>query len=411
MTSRIQPVRVLIVVENLSVPTDRRVWKEALALTRLGYAVSVICPMGSARDQAAHECLEGVDIYRYPPREAGAGPAGYAVEYGWALWNIRRLARRLARQEPFDVVQLCNPPDILFLAVASLRRRGSRLVFDHHDLVPELYEARFGRAGGLLYRLAGLAERSVLRRADVVISPNGTYRQIAVRRGGKDPEDIFVVRMAPDPTHFRPTAPDAGLKRGKKHLIGYVGTIGPQDGVDHALRALRLLADRRDDWHAIIAGAGDAEESMRALSTDLGLDGHVEFVGFLEEADLLRLLSSADVCLAPEPKNALNNASTMIKVVEYMGMERAIVAYDLTETRFSAADAALYATPNDEGSFAACIELLLDDPDLRASMARAGRQRITHELSWEASVRSLATAYSRALEKPTGGRRRASRRS
>ena len=397
MTDRTIPSRVLIVVENLSVPTDRRVWKEALTLTRLGYSVTVVCPTGATRDTSAYEERAGIEIHRYSPREAGAGPWGYLVEFGWALLSIRRLARRLARDEPFDIVQLCNPPDILFLAVRSLRRRGARIIFDHHDLVPELYEARFGRRGGVLYGLTARAERSTMRFAHVVISPNETYRSLAIDRGGKSPDDVFVVRMAPDPSHFRRVEPDETLKRGKQHLLGYAGTIGPQDGVDHALRALRLLADSRDDWHAIFAGSGDAAEAMRALSVELGLADRVEFVGFVEEEELIRVLSTADVCLAPEPKNALNDASTMIKVVEYMGLGRPIVAYDLRETRFSAGEAALYAEPNDEASFAACVERLLDDPALRDRMAEVGRRRVTNELSWEQSERSLAAAYARAL--------------
>ena len=397
MTDRTNSARVLIVVENMSAPTDRRVWKEAQTLTRLGHTVTVICPMGKTRDRAAFERIDGVDIYRYPPREAGGGPWGYLIEFGWALWSIRRLARRLARMERFDVVQLCNPPDILFLAVGSLRRRGARMIFDHHDLVPELYEARFGRPAGVLYRLARQAERRTFHLADVVLAPNETYRRIAIERGGKSADDVFVVRMAPDPNHFRRVPADDALRRGKTHLIGYAGTIGPQDGVDHALRALRRLADRRDDWHAIFAGSGDALEPMRALAADLGLDGRVEFVGFVEEHDLIRLLSSADVCLAPEPKNALNDASTMIKVVEYMGLGRPVVAYDLTETRFSAGSAALYAAPNDESHYASCIEMLLDDSALRVRLGDAGIERVLGELSWERSELALAQAYSHAL--------------
>ena len=397
MTKRTIPARVLIVVENMSVPTDRRVWKEAQALTRLGHSVTVVCPQGTNRDLSAHEHADGIEIHRYPQRAAGGGPWGYFIEFGWALWHIRRLARRLGRDRPFDVVQLCNPPDILFLAVMSLRRRGARVVFDHHDLVPELYEARFGSRGGPLYRLARLAERRTLRLADVVLSPNETYKSIALERGGKDAGDVFVVRMAPDPERFRAVRPDADLKRGKSYLIGYAGTIGPQDGVDHALRALKLLGDARDDWYAIFAGTGDAAADSQALASELGIGDRVEFVGFLHDEQLIRILSSADVCLSPEPKNALNDASTMIKVVEYMGLGRPVVAYDLRETRFSAGEAALYATPNDEAAFAACIEQVFDDATLRERMSAAGRRRVTEELSWERSVESLEAAYARAL--------------
>lgn len=398
MTDRPRP-RILIVVENLSVPTDRRVWKEAQALVAHGYEVVVVCPRGESRDREPYQLLDGVEIHRFPPREAGGGPWGYLVEYGWALWSIRRLARRLGR---FDVVHLCNPPDILFLAVRRLRRRGTRVVFDHHDLVPELYDARFGRPAGPLYRLSVLAERRTFRVADVVLSPNESYRRIALERGGKDPADVFVVRMAPDPVRFSAGEPDEALKRGKRFLIAYAGMIGPQDGVDHALRALRVLADRRDDWHAIVVGSGDAADDVRKLATELGLDDRVEFAGFVEDTELIRIVGSADVCLAPEPKNALNDASTMIKVVEYMALGRPVVAYDLTETRFSAAEAALYATPNDEHEFAACIERLLDDPDLRRELSEVGRRRMTADLSWERSVESLTSAYARVLANKIG---------
>ena len=399
MTSLASRPRVLMVVENLSVPTDRRVWKEAQALVGSGHDVVVISPRGSARDTSEYEHRDGVEIHRYPQREAGGGPLSYLVEYGFALWHIRRLARRLQRQRRFDVVHVCNAPDILYLAVLSLRRCGARIVFDHHDLVPELFEARFGATGGLLYRLAALAESRAFRIADVVLSPNESYRTVALDRGGKGAEDVFVVRMAPDPSRFRAGEPDPALKRGKPYLLGYAGMIGPQDGVDHALRALRLLADRRDDWYAIFAGSGDAADDARALATELNLDDHVDFVGFVEDERLIAILGTADVCLAPEPKNALNDASTMIKVVEYMGLGRPIVAFDLRETRFSAGEAALYATPNDEADFASCVEQLLDDPALRTRMGDAGRLRVTNELSWERSEESLAAAYARALEK------------
>ncbi len=371
---------------------------EARALVGAGYDVTVICPAGTTRDTASRETLEGVSIARYPCRPAGAGPWSYLGEYGSAVRRMRGLAGSLARERAFDVVQLCNPPDVLFLAVGPLRRSGARVVFDHHDLVPELYEARFGRRGGLLYRAAAWAERRTFGVADVVLAPNESYKRIAIERGRKRAEDVFVVRMAPDPARFRPVSVDPGLKRGKTFLLAYAGTIGPQDGVDHALRALRVLADRRGDWHAVFAGNGDAAASALALSRQLALDDRVEFVGYLEDEALVRLLSSADLCLAPEPRNALNDVSTMIKVVEYMGLGRPIVAYDLRETRYSAGDAALYAIPNEPTSLASCIEEVLDDPGLRERMGGAGKRRVD-ELSWARSEESLLAAYERALSR------------
>ena len=394
---------VLVLVENMSVPADRRVWAEARALVSLGYLVSVVCPMGTGRDLAAKETLEGVTIHRFRHREAKAGPWSYLREYGSALRNMRRLARAIDRERRVDVLHVCNPPDVLFLAVRRLRRRGAHLVFDHHDLVPELYEARFGGRGGALYRAAHRFERLTFRAADVVLSPNESYRRIAIERGGKSPENVFVVRIAPDLSRFTAAPPDPELRRGKRHLIAYAGTIGPQDGVDHALRALAELGEGRDDWQAAFAGTGDWRAAAIELAGELGLASRVEFPGHLEDDALIRLLSTADLCLSPEPRNALNEASTMIKVVEYMALERPIVAYDLPETRFSAGEAAIYARPNEVEDFASGIERLLDDDELCARMGAEGRRRVEGELGWHHSVDSLERAFARALEmaKPT----------
>jgi len=388
---------VLMLVENMSVPADRRVWAEARTLLAGGYRVSVVCPAGRGRDREPFELVEGVAVHRYPRRDAGGGPWSYLREYGTALRHMRRLARAIDAEHRVDVVHLCNPPDVLFLAARRLRRRGARLVFDQHDLVPELYEARFGRRGGLLHRAAVLCERLTFRVADVVVSPNESYRRIALTRGGKTEDDVFIVRIAPDTERFRPARPDPELRRGKRYLIAYAGTMGPQDGVDHALRALEVLGQRRDDWRAMFAGSGDSRDEAIALASKLGLGDRVEFPGYLDDADLIRLLSTADVCIAPEPRNALNNASTMIKVVEYMALGRPIVAYDLAETRFSAGEAALYAQPNDPAELASALERLLDDEDLRQRMGEAGRRRVADELGWDRSAESLKRAYLRVF--------------
>lgn len=388
---------VLVLVENMSVPADRRVWMEARALVSLGYRVSVVCPGGRDRDLSELETREGVTIHRFQHREAGAGPWSYLREYGSALRAMRRLARAIDRERRVDLLHLCNPPDVLFLAVRRLRRRGVRVVFDHHDLVPELYEARFGSRRSILYRAALSFERLMFRAADVVLSPNESYRGIALTRGRKAVDDVFVVRIAPDLARFRATPPDSALRRGKRHLIAYAGTIGPQDGVDHALRALAELGRRRDDWHAAFAGTGDWRDEAVDLAAELGLADWVEFPGYLEDDALVRLLSTADICLSPEPRNALNDASTMIKVVEYMALAKPIVAYDLVETRVSAGDAALYARPNDAGELAACIDRLLDDDELRTRMGAEGRGRVEGELGWQRSVESLRQAFARAL--------------
>ena len=389
--------RVLILVENNSVPSDRRVWSISLALVQAGYEVVVVCPQGSGDQRASQEVRDGVQIHRYPPVFASGGPAGYLREYGSALWHIWRLVGRLSRERPFDVVHACNPPDFLLFAAWPARRRGARFVFDHHDLTPELFLARYGRRHRWLHRLTLLLERVCFATADVVLATNESYRLVALTRGGKRPEEVFVVRNGPDLRRFRPLAPDPALKRGRPLLIAYVGLMASQDGVDHALQALAQLAKRREDWYAIFAGEGDARPELDRLTRELGLEDRVEFVGWLDDAQIARLLSSADVCLAPEPRSPLNDVSTMIKIAEYMAMSCPVVAYELSESRVAAGDAAVYAEPNDVASYAACIEALLDDPRRRAEMGRLGRERVESELSWEHSERNLAAAYTSVL--------------
>ncbi|CAM5396967.1 glycosyltransferase WbuB [Streptomyces spiroverticillatus] len=396
--------RALILVENLSVPFDRRVWQECTTLRDAGWEVHVVCPRGEKRDTEPEAVVDGVHIHRYPLRAATGGPAGYLREYGAALWHTDRLARKVG---PVHVVHACNPPDLLFLPALRLKRLGARFVFDQHDLVPELYLSRFGRGKDALYRAVCALERMTYKAADVVIATNESYRDVAVRRGNKRPEDVFVVRSAPQTDRFQPVPPEPELKRGKSHLLCYLGVMGPQDGVDYALRALAKLRDeiKRDDWHAVFVGAGDAFDAMVELSRELGLEDRVEFTGRIPDADLVRYLSSADVCLSPDPRNPLNDVSTMNKVLEYMAMGRAIVSFDLKEARVSAGDAAVYAPANDERAFAELIAELLDDPDRRARMGKTGQERIGGQLSWRNSQTQLLAAYDAACRAALSARR------
>ncbi|MFD7534693.1 glycosyltransferase family 4 protein [Streptomyces sp. NPDC059819] len=387
--------RALILVENLSVPFDRRVWQECTTLHEAGWEVHVICPRGQMRDTEPEAEIEGVRIHRYPLRAATGGPGGYLREYGTALWHTARLARKVG---PIDVVHACNPPDLLFLPALWLKRRGARFVFDQHDLVPELYLSRFDRGEDLLYRSVCALERLTYRTADVVLATNESYRDVALRRGHRRPEDVFVVRSAPATERFQPVPPEVGLKQGKPHLLCYLGVMGPQDGVDYALRALARLQQElgRSDWHAVFIGAGDAFDAMVRLSGQLGLSEQVQFTGRVPDADLVRYLSTADVCLSPDPRNPLNDVSTMNKVLEYMAMGRPVVSFDLREARVSAGDAAVYAAANDEAEFARLIAELLDDPDRRARMGKIGQERVNGPLSWRNSQRSLLAAYDAA---------------
>ncbi len=392
--------RVLIVVENLSVPFDRRVWQESRALVDEGYEVHVVCPTGTKRDTEREVELEGVHIHRYPLTPATGGPIGFVKEYGLALFHSLRLGFRHGLRRRFDVVHICNPPDLLFLVALPLKLRGAKVLFDHHDLVPELFRSRFDGGAKLLLKGTEVAERLTFATSDAVISTNESYRQVALTRGKKADDEVTVVRSAPDLARFEMAEPEPALKKGKEYLACYLGVMGPQDGIDYALRSIAHLRHDlgRTDLLTVFMGAGDAFDDMVALASELGLDDCVEFTGRVSDADVCRYLSTADVCLAPDPKNPLNDVSTMNKIMEYMAMERPLVSFDLVEARVSAGDAALYATPNDVEEFARLVIELLDDPPRRAAMGALGRKRVEGELSWDHSRRHLIDAYDRLLD-------------
>jgi glycosyltransferase involved in cell wall biosynthesis len=391
---------ILILVENLSVPFDRRVWQESQALVADGHQVTVICPTGQSQDREREAFIEGVRILRYPLQPATGGPRGYLREYSLALWHSLRLAIKVRLAGPVDVVHACNPPDLLFLVALALRPTGARFVFDHHDLVPELFMSRFPGGSAKLHRLTRLTERLTFAAADAVISTNESYRNIAIGRGKMPADRVVVVRSAPDPSRFVRQEPDGSLRRGKRYLLAYLGVMGPQDGVDYALRAIQLLRDKigRDDVHCIVMGSGDEYEAMVDLRNQLGLADMVEFPGRVPDEFVQRCLSTADICLSPDPLNPLNNLSTMNKVVEYMAMGRPIVSFDLVEARVSAGDAAVYVPGNDEYAFAEAIDILLRDPRRRRKMSETGLRR-SSELSWEASRQALIEFYRRLLDR------------
>ncbi len=399
--------RVLVVSENESVPSDRRVWAISTTLVGAGCEVVVVCPQGdegerAQGERALFEVRGGVEIHRFPLRFAAGGPLGYFGEYSAALWRVWRIVRRLSRERPFDIVHACNPPDFMLFAAWPARRARAQLIFDHHDLTPELFQTRFGARHRLLHKLTLLLERLSFAAADVVLATNDSYAQIALTRGHKPARDIFVVRNGPDLRQFRASRPDPALKRGQPLLISYVGVMAPQDGVDQALRALALVHARRSDWHAVLAGEGEARAGLQQLADELGLAGSVEFPGWLDDEQISRLLSTSDVCLAPEPLTPLNDVSTMVKIAEYLAISRPVVAYNLRESRRAAGAAAAYAAPNDVGSFAERITELLDDPERRVVMGRIGRERVEQSLCWERSEIALFDAYRRALRTTNG---------
>ena len=397
------PRRVLILVENLPSPFDRRVWQEASALRDAGWAVSIVCPTGRGYERR-FESIDGIDIHRYPLPVEASGALGYALEYGSALaWSFA-LAWKVFFGRGFDVIHACNPPDLLFLVGGFFRMLGKKFVFDHHDINPELYEAKFGRRD-FLWRVMVALERWTFRTADVSIATNESYRKIAIERGGMPPGRVFVVRSGPSLERMKIVPPDPRLKRGRRHLVGYVGVMGKQEGVDHLLRAARhLIVERgRTDIHFGLVGGGTSLEEMKTLARQLGIADYVTFTGRVPDDQLLAMLNTADVCVNPDVANEMNDKSTMNKIMEYMALGKPIVQFDLTEGRFSAQEASLYARRNAPVDLAAKIEELLDDPKRRAEMGAFGRRRVENELEWRHEVPKLLAAYE-ALSAPQPAR-------
>jgi glycosyltransferase involved in cell wall biosynthesis len=396
-----RPPRVLILVENLAVPFDKRVWQEARVLQSAGYDVNVICPR-SAQHPEPHEVLDGVNIYRYASPFEARRPLGYLLEYPLALASQLALALKVHRAGRLDVIQACNPPDLLFLVAQPFRLFGrARFVFDHHDACPELMVAKGRQPGSLLVRLMERLERWTFATADVSIATNESYRRIAIERGGMAPEDVFVVRSAPTVGRFSAAREDPAVRRGKRHLVAYVGVMGIQEGIDYLLEAADLLVNGqgRRDIQFSLAGSGPEFGRLRARAEELGLEENVTFLGRISDEDLAALLATADVCVNPDEVNSMNNISTMNKIMEYMALGKAVVQFDLAEGRVSAGEASLYARPNDAGSLASCIAELLDDPGRRALMGETGRSRFLTQFSWEHSVPHLLAAYDRALSR------------
>jgi glycosyltransferase involved in cell wall biosynthesis len=386
---------VLIIIENLTLPVDRRVWQEARTLREAGYRVFVICPK-QGEFRVSHETLEEIEIYRYSLRE-GSDPLSYILEYVWAFLAQLTLALRVYWRSRFRVIQACNPPDTIFLVAALFKLLGVRFIFDHHDLNPELYLVKFGRRN-LLYRLVCLAERLTYRTADVAIATNASYARVAVERGRMAPERVFVVHSTPDLKDFQMAPPRAELKRGRDLLVLYLGTMGPQDGVDIFIEAAARIVRERNDVSFQIVGGGPEVPKLKQMARKKGLEGVLTFAGVRVGKELAGYLSTADVGVAPDPKNPMNDKSTMNKILEYMAFGKPVVLFDLTEGRRAAADAALYARPDDPDDFAAKIIQLLDSEPLRRQLGERGRRRIEEFLNWDHDKIQLLAAYRRALE-------------
>ena len=401
--------RVLIVVQNLPVPFDRRVWLECQALVVAGHEVSVVCPKGDG--DPSYEVLESVHLYKYRPYAPGGSKLSYVTEYGYSFVATAWHALKARRSGRFHVLQACNPPDIFWPIALALRFvDGTRFVFDHHDLCPELYQSRFPQGPRLPYKVLRGLERMTHRTADHVISTNDSYRSIAIDRSGKSSGDVTVVRTGPDPDRLRRGAAFPELRRGRRFLAAYIGVMGPQDGVDIIIRVADIIVHElhRTDIAFTLIGSGDCFNDVVALRDTLGLAGHVEFTGRAPDDLVARILSTADLGLSPDPKNPLNDVSTMNKTMEYMAFELPLVAFDLRETKISAGEAAAYVKPGDLRGFAETVISLLADEERRALMGKLGRTRIEQELAWSYQERAYLSVYEKVLGdsqafQPAGG--------
>jgi glycosyltransferase involved in cell wall biosynthesis len=388
--------RVLIIVQNLPVPFDRRVWLECQALVSAGYRVCVVCPKG--KTDPSYQVIDTVELYKYRPYAPGGSKFGFVTEYVYSFLATAWLTLKARRSGRFAVIQACNPPDIFWPIAMGFRAIDrTRFVFDHHDLCPELYESRFSGGPRLPYRVLRALERRTHRAADHVISTNRSYADIAITRSGKPASSVTIVRTGPDPERLRRGPADPAQRRGRRFLAAYIGVMGPQDGVDIVVRAAGIVVRElgRDDIAFTLIGSGDCFDDLVALRDELGLADHVEFTGRAPDELVARILSTADLGLSPDPKNPLNDVSTMNKTMEYMAFELPVVAFDLRETRVSAGDAAHYVKPNDIHDYAEAIVRLIDDEAARAEMGKLGRVRVEQELAWPHQERAYLGVYQR----------------
>lgn len=391
--------RVLMLLENQPYPQDHRVRREAVALAGAGYRVSVICP--ATRAQVRHEVVDGVRVYRFRSPAPGDGFLGYVREYGYCTAMSFFLSLWIFWREGFDVMHVHNPPETLAFISAFYKLFGKRFVFDHHDLSPEMYRARFPNGPKIVYKALVLLEKVACRLADHIIATNESYKKTEIERHSVPGERITVVRNGVDLPRDRPMPPDHGLHRKRKTIIGFLGVMGFQDGMDYLIRALHHLRYDlgRRDFYCVLMGDGDAWAGVTKLAHELGLEKHVWFPGLVHGDRLVRYLSAADICVDPDPSCEYNDRSTMIKMMEYMAYAKPIVAFDLPEHRVTAESAAIYVRPNDELAFARALAELMDDPAKRKAMGMFGRQRIETQLAWQYSIPNLLAVYRKVLPK------------
>ena len=384
--------KVLIIVENLPVPFDTRVWQEATTLVANGYTVSVICPKGKGYT-AEEETIDGVHIFRHDLPVEGNGAIGYLQEYTYVLKEETRLAKKVYQQIGFDVIHGCNPPDDIYLVANKFKKYGVKYVFDHHDICPELFEAKFGHAGGPLYWSQLFFERQTYKHCTFAFVTNESYKKIAIERGKMPPERVIVLRSGPKLERMRIIPPLPAIKRGYKYMVGYVGVIGQQEGIEYILEAAKYTKEHENNVFWGIVGGGPHLDALKKQASDMGLDDCLEFTGRVPDQQLLEYLNTADVCVNSDKYNSMNDKSTMNKILEYMALAKPIVQFDLTEGRYSAQEASVYAKNNDGVDMAKKIQELLADPEKRKRMGEYGRNRVINELSWEHTSKALLEGY------------------
>jgi glycosyltransferase involved in cell wall biosynthesis len=393
--SSFQKKHILIIVENLPVPFDRRVWQEATTLHENGANVSIICP--KMKDYTtSYEVLNGIEIYRHSLPLEARGAFGYFMEYSTAIFWEFFLSWKIYFKKRFQVIHGCNPPDLIFLVALSFKIFGVKYVFDHHDINPELYLAKFNKKG-FFYRMMILFERLTFGTADFSIATNESYKEIAIRRGKMDENNVQVIRSGPKLDRLKLLPPDSQFFRGRKYLVGYVGVIGEQEGIDLLLDSIEFIVSKRKDIHFAIVGGGSDLEKMKQLSIRMDLNDSVDFYGRVPDDLMIAILNSSDICVNPDKPTEMNNLSTMNKIMEYMALKKPIVQYDLKEGRFSAQEASLYAICGDTIDFAKKIMQLIDNPELRSRMGTFAYQRVLNELSWDYEKEKLVAFYNRFI--------------
>ncbi len=383
---------VLFIVENAAVPYDVRVWNEALAAKEFGYRVSIISPKLGKFDPDCME-LQGIDIYKHRMFEAH-GKRGYFLEYGNALFWELLLSLRVFVKKPFHFIHAANPPDTIFLVGLIYKLLGVKFIFDHHDICPETYEVKFG-SKGMVYRILLLLEKLTFMTADLVVSTNGSYKSIAMERGKKSTDDVFVVRNGPNLSRVRFAKPNPSWKGGFDHLVVYAGVIGVQERIDVLLKAVDYITKQRKITNIkfIVMGPGTHLSQMIEQSKEMRLEKYVHFTGYVPYSDFYEILASADLCVNPEFRSEFSDKSTMIKIMDYMVFAKPIVQFESTEGRETAGRASEYVKNNSEIDFAEKIVDLLNHPKKRIEMGKIGKERILKRLNWDEQKKILKKAY------------------